>query len=83
MNSTCTDAAVHNPFAVTKLLLADPWGVPPKDRDEYTTKLPASTKALATFLSNFNPLAAVRFPVIGRQVVLRWRADLGRTFSKQ
>jgi len=52
--------AIKHPDRIKHLVMAEPWGMPEQLPDSKRTGPPLWIKAIATMLSPFNPLAAIR-----------------------
>ncbi|XP_046661790.1 1-acylglycerol-3-phosphate O-acyltransferase ABHD5-like isoform X2 [Homalodisca vitripennis] len=76
--------ALNYPERVKHLILADPWGMPPKPGTDQPrkSKLPWWARALLVTMQPFNPLWAVRVAgPFGQKLVERTRPDLVAKFS--
>jgi pimeloyl-ACP methyl ester carboxylesterase len=72
--------ALTHPRHVSHLILADPWGIPP--RGEPKRKFPWYAKIIFRIATQFNPLALVRVSgPWGPDLVVRLRSDIARKFD--
>lgn len=75
--------SLKHPEQIKRVILADPWGVPNKPKeDPFEKEIPLKWKVIGKLLSFFNPLAVVRAAgPYGPGLITKYRPDIPEKFS--